>query len=233
MANHRNTPSIPATPALSAVAPRVRPLRRALAHLGIVAVSVGAMLGLLASPAAAGINGQQVEFGPGRLCLPAGDQLGNVSISGHNQDGHWVTWSGQGVGQGVDGTAFASDWWWKGAITVTFATNANPTQQQTVHAYVPEGNDAEYQYRPDTVRVDCLGTLRSGEALHIKTGDGFNLGCVSLDSNPAGHYTQYTNYYGYYEVDQDGHISPSGYGIAGGKMTPAIVSRSYSDFECD
>jgi hypothetical protein len=197
-----------------------RPQRR-VRHAAVL-VAVCAAAATLLTPAVAGgnSNGQQVSF---MLGAPGcGSGLGAVTISGRNQSNRSVTWSGSSR-NGQD--AFASGWWWVGNITVSYQQNGSWRQ---VQAYVPKDDDQSYQVSAGVVRVDCLGSWRL-ESVTVQTGSGYSGGCVELESNKFGHYTEYTIFTGYFEMGWDGHISPSGYALGpNGKIVPRIIAQRFS-----
>jgi hypothetical protein len=185
-------------------------------------VAVCAAATTLLTPAVAGANsnGQQVSF---TLGAPGcGSGLGAVTISGRNQSNRSVTWSGSSR-NGQD--AFASRWWWVGNITVSYQQNGSWHQ---VQAYVPGDDDQSYQVSAGVVRVDCLGSWRL-ESVTVQTGSGYSGGCVELESNKFGHYTEYTIFTGYFEMGWDGHIAPSGYALGpNGRIVPRIITQRFT-----
>ena len=189
---------------------------------GAVLVAVCAAAATLLTPAVAraNSNGQQVSF---TLAAPGcGSGLGAVTISGRNQSNRPVTWSGSSRnGQDV----FASGWWWVGNITVSYQQNGSRHQAQ---AYVPKDDDQSYQVSAGVVRVDCLGSWHLG-SVTVQTGSGYSGGCVELESNKFGHYTEYTVFTGYFEMGWDGHIAPSGYALGpNGRIVPRIITEKFS-----
>lgn len=200
---------------------RVRRGRRRVRHAAVL-VAVCAAATTLLTPAVAGANsnGQQVSF---TLGAPGcGSGLGAVTISGRNQSNRSVTWSGSSR-NGQD--AFASGWWWVGNITVSYQQNGSWHQ---VQAYVPGDDDQSYQVSAGVVRVDCLGSWRL-ESVTVQTGSGYSGGCVELESNKFGHYTEYTIFTGYFEMGWDGHIAPSGYALGpNGRIVPRIITQRFT-----
>src|SRR5260370_34706479 len=93
---------------------------------------------------------------------------------------------------------------------------------------MPKDDDQSYEDSAGVVRVDCLGSWGM-ESVPVQTGSGYSGGCVELESNKFGHYTEYTIFTGYFEMGWDGHISPSGYALGpNGKIVPRIITQKFS-----
>lgn len=110
-----------------------------------VAAAVTAM-GVCASTALAGTNGQHIYFTTtGQACGPV---TGVVTVTGTNQNGQPAVWSGVSA----DGhSVFTAGWWWKGPVTIRFAGH-------TVVASVPQAHDITDGPAGDQVTVTCNGT---------------------------------------------------------------------------
>jgi hypothetical protein len=68
----------------------------------------------------AGTNGQQLDF-------ECGPSLGDVAVTGHNQNGDLVTWRGRSDnGYSISTTG----WWWVGWVTVDYVEGGVLYSQQ-------------------------------------------------------------------------------------------------------
>ncbi|WP_159298102.1 hypothetical protein [Microcystis aeruginosa] len=69
---------------------------------------------LVANPASAGQNGQQLQ-----VTISSG--TGTVKVEGYNQNNEWRTWQ-----SGARNVAYTNNWWWKGYAKVTVTMDQAP-----------------------------------------------------------------------------------------------------------
>ena len=83
------------------------------ACLMAVIFSVGMATLLSQQPVArAATNGQQIHF-------TCDTPMGQVIIQGHNQNGDYVTWQGEGARDEIYvSQVFTEGWWWKEEVTI-------------------------------------------------------------------------------------------------------------------
>jgi hypothetical protein len=139
-----------------------------------------------------------------------------------------VTWSGQSSDAPYGQSLITSNWWWVGAIHITFNNGANSTD-----AYVPQQATSDYPYSDQGyVLVTCAGTQKHLDDV-ITTSDGYYWACITSD-NPVGHITYYQHWYGYvYTTGADGHISSVGSGWGpNGVTVPLDVTGTVTVPEC-
>ncbi len=107
-------------------------------HVAILLFIALAAITLVApQPAAAGTNGQMVEVVASRAAFT------NVSVSGFNQNGHWVTWRWSGF----SGNVVTWNWWWKGNVVI----DARLESGQWVRC----GVNVPVWYWSNIIRVSC------------------------------------------------------------------------------
>ena len=190
---------------------------------GATAAALTAGLGAVA-PVHAASGGHQIHYVNDRHCSSE-PPMRTVRISGTNQYGRRVTWSGTSA----DGrTVLTSGWWWIGAVHVSFPITPYPYEQH-VDAYVPAADDDRYVARGEpSVYVDCFGTRKWIDAV-ITSEDSSNW-CISK-GNPSGHYTLYTHYLGYVFVGPGEAFQ--GYALGpNGAPVPMELVRRYGVPDC-
>jgi hypothetical protein len=148
------------------------PCLRSVAVLVVVATVCAA-----APIAHAGTDGQQVALDHFSDRCADGPPT-RVVISGHNQDGRFVTWRQTRRSVLGDGWVLRG-WWWRGAVRVSWVKRG-ASRRSSVIAYVPQydddpGADFSYEQPKDVVSIDCHGSLRRLPPAHIAVPpDGFH-----------------------------------------------------------
>jgi hypothetical protein len=98
-------------------------MRASLVKLATIVVAGLLSGGVLASPASAGYNGQQVV-----ACVEGHPKAADITVYGVNQDGNRVTSPHEKLyaptAEGKCGTAGTNGWWWKGKVVIHLWTAA-------------------------------------------------------------------------------------------------------------
>lgn len=186
------------------------------------------MIEPFSSPAAhAGSNGQQIFFtisanSLGNYMCGQG-QLQAVQITGTDQNGQNVTWSGSSP----DGSSvFVQGWWWVGNVTVTYQENS---MQKVLNTFIPQ-QAIDGQQDQDTAYVNCQGNRKWAENdIPIYGNDP---ACINLEYNPQGHYSGVERIFGYEYLGQNGQITSVS---IDGSITITIVEiwQDYRYPSCD
>jgi hypothetical protein len=136
--------------------------RSSLVSLFLVVFTVLAASGsLVPAKAYAGDNGQQVQ-------VVANTGMSTVSVTGTNQSGAKVTWSGTPAG---DDAITTWDWWWVGEVVID-VTFTNGTSRRCYNLVLQEDDEDV-----DTGRCDFVG---GWNGLQLRVKSGVSLGYSSV-----------------------------------------------------
>jgi hypothetical protein len=103
-----------------------------------VALVAGLSVGSFAVPmssASAGTNGQEIRV---TFAAAGASSVHTVTIKGHNQGGHSVTW--YGIAPSSNNSETTVGWWWAGTVSITTTWGCEPqkvTYDYTIPTYYP------------------------------------------------------------------------------------------------
>ena len=205
---------------------------RSLSHRGrvasaAVAVAVAGVMAGYAPSAYAGTDGQQIALNFNYSnCGTTYGPPEDVRITGQNQSGQPVTWQGAS-GYIFPPNAYTLNWWWRGVVTVTWR-KAHTNQYYQTSAFVPQWDDSSFEMWPNTVLVDCHGSLRQVSTRAIVYGTAGTIwACGGF--RDGGGLTDTISYTGYDEYWSQTNFT---YGIAGAGTTPAIITNRVTVPNC-